>query len=136
MGPLNVSRPLIAGHFHLLQTTQPSAFLSPTKTGGLDDNPLQHSASVDQDMRLVLNHIARILAPKPAPRRVSPLASVLAATAVAAALLGGALQAQAQSKPKPTPKAQARKTVRAKRTSTATRRARWWPAGAAARHRM
>lgn len=60
MGPLNVSRPLIAGHFHLLQNTAVS-FLSPTNRG-LDD-PLQHPASVDQDMRLVLNHIVRILAP-------------------------------------------------------------------------
>lgn len=58
MGPLNVSRPLIAGHFHLLQHIR--QHLS-TNRGGRDD-PLQHPTSIDQDMRLILNHIVRIRA--------------------------------------------------------------------------
>ncbi len=46
----------------------------------------------------LMNRIARILAPRPAPRRVSPLASSMAALGVLAAIMGGALQAQAQGK--------------------------------------
>ena len=53
----------------------------------------------------LMNRIARILTPQPAPApaRVSPLASSLAALGVLGAILGGTLQAQAQSKP-PAPK--------------------------------
>jgi beta-lactamase regulating signal transducer with metallopeptidase domain len=52
----------------------------------------------------LMNRIARILTPKPAPPRVSPLTSTLAALGVLGAILGGTLEAQAQSKPAVKPK--------------------------------
>lgn len=45
----------------------------------------------------LMNRIARILSPKPAPPRVSPLATTLAALGILGAILGGTLEAQAQS---------------------------------------
>ena len=55
----------------------------------------------------LMNRIARVLAPKPAPTRLSPLAPGLVALAVAGLALGGVLRAEAQtSKPvvkKPSP---------------------------------
>lgn len=47
----------------------------------------------------LMDRIARILAPRPAPVRLSPLAPALAALAVVGLALGGVLRAEAQAKP-------------------------------------
>lgn len=63
----------------------------------------------------LMNRIARILGAKPAPIRISPLASTMAALGVLAAVMGGTLQAQAQgtkTKPQPVPPKVTKTTVK------------------------